>query len=118
MDLHSQNGFLRLMKSAMSDAEHAYRCVFPEDNRQEDKCVALSYAATAIAKCAAAQAVYYSNPDLEHFELPDLFSLFDAFVHEIQEDYETDHSTQWVSIEFNKLKDAFDESVCSLPIVE
>lgn len=102
------------MKNAFNDAESAYQCLFPEDDSGEKKCVALSFAATAIAQCSAAQALYYGNPDLEHYELPGLFVDFETFVHEIQGAYATDHSIQWVGNHFNKLKEDFENSICSL----
>jgi hypothetical protein len=117
MDNRLYNGFLQLMKSAMIDATNAHHCVFP-DSAKENRLLALSYAATAIAKSSAAEALYYAQPELEHEELPELFSQFDVFVREMQSDFETEHSAQWVDIEYNTLKDRFDNSVCSLPIVE
>lgn len=112
--------FIQLMDSAFSYAQRAKACSFDdfEENRKEDKCSALAYAAACTAKYSAAEAIYWTSPELEHYELPDLFAQFDAFVHEVQSDYETNHSRQWVAIEFDKLKDLYENSVCNRPIGE
>lgn len=120
MENDKMTAFIRLMKSAFSYAQRAKNCSFDdlEGSRKEDKCSALAYAAACTAKYSAAEAIYWTSPELEHYELPDLFVQFNEFVHEVQNDYETNHSRQWVAIEFDKLKDMFENSVCNLPIVE
>lgn len=110
--------FLRLMKQAFGYARRARNCSFNRDKRPEDKCSAMAYASSCIAKSSAAQAIYWTTPELEHSELPELFTQFDVFANELFTDFETDHSRQWVDIEFNRLKELFEESVCNQPIVE
>ena len=111
----AMNAFLRLMQDAFSFAKRAHACSFndPDKNRAEDKCSALSYAAACTAKYSAAEAIYWTTPELEHPEIPDLFTAFSSFVHEVQTDYETNHSRQWVDIRFNDLEKAFKNSVCN-----
>lgn len=115
MEDEKMTAFLRLMKDAFSYAKRAHACSFddPDKNRKEDKCSALSYAAACTAKYSAAEAIYWTTPELEHPELPDLFSQFNIFVREVQRDYETNHSRQWVDIEFNTLEERFVNSVCN-----
>ena len=112
--------FLRLMKSAFFLAKRAYVCSFDDDdsNRKEDKCAAMAYAAACLAKCSAAEAIYWTTPELEHEEIPDLFAKFDIFAHELFQDFETDHSRQWVGTEFKRLEEYFEDSVCSQRIPE
>lgn len=112
--------FIRLMKSAFAYARRAKNSSFddPESNREEDKCSALSYAAACTAKYSAAEAIYWASPEIERYDLSDLFSQFDTFVREVQTDYETDHSRQWVAIEFDRLEELFEDSVCSQTIDE
>jgi len=111
----TMRAFIILMKEAFSLAKSAHNCSFddPELGRKEDKLSALSYAATCTAKYSAAEAIYWCNCDLAHSELPELFTQFDTFTHEIRTDYETNHSRQWVDIEFNRLEELFNNSVCS-----
>lgn len=112
--------FLRLMKAAFSFAKHAYNCSFDnyETHRVEDKCSAMAYASACISKYSAAEAIYCTYPELERPEFPKLFSQFEAFAREVLSDFETGHSRQWVDIEFKRLKELFEDSVCSLPITE
>ena len=112
--------FLTLMNEAISLAKRAHDCSFSNQkvNRDEDKCSALSYAAACTAKYSAAEAIYWCSPELGHAELPELFVQFDTFTREIRSDYETGHSRQWVDIEFTRLEDLFNNSVCNQPIVD
>lgn len=112
--------FLRLMKDAFSFAKRAHECSFDdeESNRKADKCAAMAYAAACLAKCSAAEAIYWTTPELEHEEIPDLFAKFDTFAQELLQDFETDHSCQWVDIEFSRLEECFNGSVCSPKIPE
>lgn len=110
--------FISLMHSAFSFAKRAHDCSFndEEEKRHEDKCAAMAYASACIAKYSAAEAIYWTTPDLAHGEIPDLFAQFDTFTHELLTDFETDHSRQWVNIEFEHLRELYENSVCSLPI--
>ena len=110
--------FLSLMQSAFFLAKHAHDCSFDnnEENRQEDKCAAMAYASACIAKYSAAEAIYWTTPDLEHGEIPELFAQFDTFTHELLTDFETDHSRQWVNSEFDRLQELYEASVCNRQI--
>ena len=112
--------FLRLMKGAFFLAKLAHECSLDdeESKRKEDKCSAMAYAAACLAKCSAAEAVYWTTPELEHEEIPDLFAKFDTFAQELLQDFSTDHSRQWVDIEFSRLEECFNDSVCSQRIPE
>ncbi len=114
MEIRKRKAFLALMNSSFYFAGKARDCSFddPDIGRIEDKCSALSYAAACMAKVSAAEAMYWMSPELEHNDIEELFAQFAAFIHEIQNDYETDHSRQWVDIEFQRLKDMYESSVC------
>lgn len=107
------NALKTLMREAFIHAKSAHGCCFSDSERgfKEDKISALSYAAACTAKYSAAAAIYWSNPDLWHFEVPELLAQFDEFTDEIRDDYRTDHSRQWVDVEFNRLEQLFNESV-------
>lgn len=110
--------FLSLMHDAFSFAKRARDCSFDnvEKKYQADKCSAMAYASACIAKYSAAEAIYWTTPDLEHEEIPGLFEQFDIFTRELLRDFETDHSRQWVSDEFIRLQDLYEYSVCNRPI--
>lgn len=115
------NAFLRLMKLAMFDAEKAYKCVFGDKNKYLDQPnpTALSYVATMMAKCCAAQSIFYSNLHiLDHSELRSLFAQFNNFAQELQNNFAEDHSHQWSGIEFDRLEQEFNNSVCAQSIQE
>lgn len=123
MNQYIKNQFLKLMKSAFIAAESAHRLVFTDTETDTQKnrnlVAAHSYFALSVAKSSAAKALYVSRIDeLDHQELDDLFYRFDALANEFYKDYSTNHNYQWVDIEFSKLKESFEDSVCSLPIVE
>ena len=112
--------FLRLMQGAFFFAKRAYACSFDDEetNHKEDKCAAMAYAAVCLAKCSAAEAIYWTTPELKHEEMTNLFAKFNIFARELLKDFETGHSRQWVSIEFKRLEECFNESVCSQRIPE
>ena len=114
------NTFLCLMNDAFSAAVQAHKYSFESEDgkRAEDRCVAMSYAAVCTAKYSAAEAIYWTTPDLAHSEIPDIFAQFDTFTTEVLTDFATDHSRQWVDIEFNELRKRFENSVCNQPISE
>ncbi len=109
------NVFLKLMRNALWLAEKSNDCSFddPDTGRKEDKCSALSYAAACMAKYSAAEAIYWTSPEIMQFDLSGLFAQFDIFTHEVQSDYEVDHSRQWVDIHFERLKELYEDSVCN-----
>lgn len=117
MDAGKWNAFLRLMHSALWFAEKSKKCCFndSDENRERDKCSALSYAAACMAKYSAAEAAYWSSPELTKFDLSELFAAFDTFVREVQNDYETNHSYQWVGLKLDQLKELYEDSVCNQP---
>lgn len=117
MGTEKWNAFLKLMRDALWLAEKSKDCSFddPDERRKEDKCSALSYAAACTAKYSAAEAIYWTTPEIMQFGLSELFAQFDTFVHEVQSDYEIDHSRQWVDIHFSRLKELYENSECNQP---
>lgn len=113
--------FLSLMHGAHFDAKDAHKYSFDheEGGQKESKSAALAYANSCTAKYCAAKALYYACLDeLEHQEISELFHRFDVFTSEVRRDYATNHSRQWVDIEFEKLEEIFNNSVCNQPIIE
>lgn len=111
------------MRSAFVAAESAHNLVFSDTETDAQKnrnlIAAHSYFALSIAKSSAAKAIYVSRIDeLEHQDIDDLLYRFDALANEFYKDYSTNHSFQWVDIEFSRLKNFFNDFVCSLPFVE
>ncbi len=117
MNAEKWNAFLILMRDALRLAEKSRDCSFddPDTGREEDKCSALSYATACMAKYSAAEAIYWTTPEIAQFGLDELFAQFDTFVREVQSDYEIDYSRQWVDIEFARLKKLYENSVCNQP---
>lgn len=121
MNIEKMNAFLSLMQSAYVDAKQARKYSFDDHSlkREENPNAAVSYANSCTAKYCAASAIYWcSLDDLEHYEIPNLLRQFDVFTSEVRNDYATDHSRQWVDIEFERLKELFESSVCNQPITE
>lgn len=104
--------FTALLREAYSMAERAQDYCFnnPDRGIVEDKVTALSYAAACTAKYSAATAMYWCSPELEDPDIPALLAQFGTFTDEIRDDYRNDHSRQWVSIEFDRLKELFQNS--------
>lgn len=76
-----------------------------------DDSAAVAYLNIAASKFAAAESLYYARIDvLERGEAVEIFRLFDVYMHEFLSNYRTGHSRQWNDIEFNRLKEAFDDS--------
>lgn len=113
-----KKAFISLMQGAFTLANRAHDCSFDDakKERQEDKCAAMSYASACIAKYSAAEAIYWTTSDLEHEEIPKLFAQFDTFTRELLTDFETNHSRQWVDIEYIRLRELYEISICNLPI--
>lgn len=107
-----ENAFRTLLLEAFWYARDAHNCVFSDDsyNNGIDKATVLSYAAACTAKYSAATAMYWCSPELEDPDVPRLLSQFGTYTDEIRADIRDDHSPQWVDIEFEKLKDYFENS--------
>ncbi len=114
MNDEKKNAFFKLIREALWYAEKSRDCSFDdqENGKAEDKCSALSYAAACMAKHSAAEAIYWTNPEITQLGLSNLFTQFDTFVHEVQSDFEIDHSRQWVDIQFAQLEKLYKEFIC------
>ncbi|PAF27379.1 hypothetical protein CHH61_03690 [Shouchella clausii] len=83
------------MKLAMSDTD-------------DKPYVTLNYVSQCLSYVNAARSIYYSNlNDHENEDIEQLFILFDRFVDEIMDSYETDHSKQHTLIYFQNMKDLY-----------
>jgi len=107
------NGFQKLLTEAFVFAKTAHRCSFTdcENNLPEDKISAMAYAAACIAKSSAAEAVYWNHRELQTNENAYLLAQFDTFTQEVLRDFQTNHSRQWVDIEFTQLKERFNQAM-------
>lgn len=116
-DKEKWDAFLKLMRDALWLAAKAYNCSFnyPENGKKEDKCSALSYAAACTARYSAAESLYWATPEIWNGDIPKLFAQFGMFVIEVQSDFEQDHPRGQVEEYFNRLKEAFEDSVCNQP---
>lgn len=102
-----ERAFRTLILEAYWYARDAHACAFSE---KLDKASVLSYAAACTAKYSAATAMYWCSPELEDPDVPRLLAQFGTYTDEIRTDIRDDHSLQWVDIEFEKLKDYFENS--------
>lgn len=110
---------LRMIQSSYFDAKDAYDLIFADtDPYNRNLISALAYVNNAISKCYSAKAIYVSNfQELENDEIESYFHLLTVYADEFLKDYSTDHSFQWVSIEFEKLTDHYEHSVCSMKTI-
>lgn len=113
-----QTEFQALLREAFLLAKNAHDCTRDDTVTKlpEDKVSALSYAAACTSKYSAAEAIYWCSPELEDDDIPQILAQFDTFTDEIRNDYRTDHSRQWVDIEFEKLRELFEASSYKLDI--
>lgn len=110
------HGFRKLLTEAFIFAKTSHRCSFTdqENNRPEDKVSAMTYAAACIAKYSAAEVAYWSHPELQTTEIVSLLAQFDTFTQEVLNDFQTNHSRQWVDIEFAQLEERFNRAMGTL----
>jgi len=100
----------KLARLAYHEAKQAHDYAFSDKIHQYQ--ASLSYLNLAMSYISAAEALYYSRFDvLEHNDIEVVFQKFRAFANELLTNYATDHSHQWTDIEFERLKDSFDDSV-------
>lgn len=100
--------FKELMRHAMLYAENAHDYIFDD---KVDNMIAISYLNMAASKFSAAQALYCAQREiLENGDAEKIFHLFETFAAELLNSVRTDHSRQWTSIEFERLREAFDFS--------
>lgn len=111
-----KRAFKALLCGAYLDAKNAHACTFgdPDKNIPKDKTSALSYAAACTAKSSAAEAIYCLSPELAQLGIAELLGKFDTFTDEIREDFKTDHSRQWVDIEFGRLEELYQNAMAEL----
>jgi hypothetical protein len=113
-----RNEILRMIQSSYFDAKAAHDLIFAEsDPYNRNLTSALAYMNNAVSKCSAAKAIYVSNIDLlDNDDVETFFQLLSVYADEFFTDYSTNHSFQWVSIEFEKLTEHFEHSNCSLKV--
>jgi len=108
VDFSCIENFKTLMRKAMSYASCSHDYVF---DPKVDNTVAMAYLNIAVSKFAAAESLYYSRfDDLQRDEAEDIFRHFDTYTREFLTNIRTDHSHQWTDIEYQGLKDVFDNS--------
>lgn len=103
--------FKNFVRSSFLDARYAHDCIFDEDCPVN---VALAYLNKAIAEHCCCDSLYYARYDqLDRGEYEDYSHQFNVFANELLTNVRTNHSHQWTNIEFEKLKDIYDNSAFS-----
>lgn len=105
------NVFKNHVRTSFYDACTAHDCIFDESSTVE---IALAYLNKAIAEHCFCESLYYSRHDqLERGEYEDYSVQFESFAEELLSNVKTSHSHQWTDIEFERLKEIYDNSVFS-----
>ncbi len=103
--------FKNHVRSSFYDARTAHDCIFDEKSSIE---IAIAYLNKAIAEHCLCESLYYSRYDqLERSEYEDYSAQFESFAEELLTNVRTSHSHQWTDIEFQRLKEIYDNSVFS-----
>mgnify|MGYP001028467622 FL=1 len=103
--------FKKHVRTSFYDARTAHDCIFDESSTVE---IALAYLNKAIAEHCFCESLYYSRHDqLERNEYEDYSVQFESFAEELLTNVRTAHSHQWTDIEFERLKEIYDNSVFS-----
>lgn len=105
-----------LLTEALFDARKAHKLIFKEtDSHNRNLQSALAYINNMVSKSCAAQAIYVSNVNiLEDPDIESLFFSFKVYADEYIKSYSTDHSFQWVDIEYGRLTERFQNSPMAL----
>ena len=102
------NVLKNFVRSSFHDARHAHDCIFDKNCPVE---VALAYLNKAIAEHCCCDSLYYAQYDqLVRGEYEEYSNQFSVFAEELLNNVRTNHSHQWTDIEFEKLKDIYDNS--------
>ncbi|AGN89358.1 hypothetical protein ABNC92_20850 [Paenibacillus larvae] len=90
---------------AYDNAKHAHNEVFSD---REDKHVIIGHLSIASSYINSAKSIYACNLDrLGRPEFDDFFHCFNTFIKEAMNCIRTDHSHQWTSIEYERMKEEF-----------
>lgn len=101
----------KITSYAMLIIKQAYDSIFTENPNEAAIVGYLNYANSLIS---TAKAIYISNVDiLEHNDIDEFFDQFDTFTMEVLNNIAEKDSHQWSSIEYDRLKKAFDCCVLS-----
>lgn len=96
----------QLGKSCFYHCEKVNTVLFDNDNETGAMC----YLNLAIADISVLKSICYSNwSSVGSDDLENLFEQFDIFAREITNNFVTNHSHQWSSIEYERLKELFVE---------
>lgn len=117
MDVEKWNAFLKLISDAFELAEKSKICSLDDEDKKRtaDKCSALSYAAACTAKYSAAEAIYWTSPEIMQFNLSELFAAFDDFVKEVQSNFDAGDLRQWVPAHFDRLEELYKDFELNQP---
>ena len=103
--------FKNQVRLSFIDARNAHDSIFDENCSVE---VALAYLNKAIAEHCCCESLYYSRYEqLARGEYEDYSHQFEVFAEELLTNVKTNHSHQWTDIEFEKLKDIYNNSAFS-----
>lgn len=94
----------QLAKSCFYKCQKVNTVLFDDNNETG----AMWYLNLAISDMSVLKSICYSNwSSIENDDLDDLFQQFDVFVNELTNNFVTDHSHQWSSIEYERLVELF-----------
>lgn len=114
MERSTETHIIEKLKSmshaAMLYAQKSHDYVF-----DENPSAAALFLSLAASKASAINAIYHAHYDqLQRQEVEDFLYQFDVFLEEIATNYATNHSQQWTSIQYQKLKRIFEDSSLSM----
>lgn len=92
------------IKEAMSYATSAHAIIL---SKTKNESIAAAYIAASLARSSAAEVMYHSIPDWENDDIEKFFSLLHIFSNEALDSLATNHSPQQTDLDFNRLKDCF-----------
>ena len=100
-----------MVLSAMLDAEKAHNLLLNEPTSARKEIAAIGFINKAIAQMYSAESFYLVNiEEIESNKFEQILHQFNVYCREILKSYADNHSYQWVSIEYEKLKELYDSS--------
>lgn len=91
-------------------ARHCHNLIFSDEKKSEKINVALAYLNQANTFITNAKTIYrLISEEREKPDLDDFFHQFEVFNKEVLTNVRTNHSHQWSGIEFNRLKERYED---------
>lgn len=100
--------FKKHAQASFYDAQNAHSCIFSKNYPIE---IALAYLNKAISEHCCCDSLYYTKYEqLSEMEYENYSHQFDVFAREFLNNVKTNHSHQWTDLEFERLKEIYDNS--------